>query len=154
MDWPRCGWLGLSWGWGGPVARTGAAVRDLCVGAGRIWTWCGVMPRGCGADGLRADAAAVLDAELRVCVGGGGAAEDFSLERAEALQAVGEALQDERGVGGAEGARQVGEVRGFGALAERRSDAFGPGDEQPNDEEQEEGGRRRAAGLGPGGGSR
>ena len=30
----------------GPVARTGAAVRRLGVGAGRIWTCCGVMPRG------------------------------------------------------------------------------------------------------------
>ena len=81
---------------------------------------------------------------------GRGAGEDFCLERAEALQAVGEAFEDERGVGGAEGAHQVGEVRGFGALAERRSDALGPGDEQPNDEEQEEGGGSGAAGLGPG----
>jgi hypothetical protein len=48
-------------------------------------------------------------------------------------------LQDERGVGGAEGAYQAGEVCGFGALAERGGDAFGPGDEQPNDEEEEEG---------------
>jgi len=76
---------------------------------------------------------------LRVCVETGGAAEDLRLQRTEALQAVGEALQDERGVGGAEGTHQVGEVRGFGALAERCNDAFGPGDEQPNDEEQEEG---------------
>jgi hypothetical protein len=32
---------------------------------------------------------------------------------------------------------QAGEVCGFGALAERGGDAFGPGDEQPNDEEEE-----------------
>ena len=121
------------------MARTAVAVRCVSAGAGRRWTTAGVRPRGWDADGLRADAAAVLDSELRVCVETGGAAEDLRLQRTEALQAVGEALQDERGVGGAEGAHQVGEVRGFGALAERGSDAFGPGDEQPNDEEQEEG---------------
>ena len=36
---------------------------------------------------------------------------------------MGEAFEDERGVGGAEGAHEVG---GFGALAERGSDALGP----------------------------
>jgi hypothetical protein len=80
--------------------------------------------------------------------------EDRGLERAEALQEAGGALQNERDVGGAEGAHQVGGGGGFGALAERRSGAFGPGDEQANDAEQEEGGRRRPAGLGPGWGGR
>ena len=39
---------------------------------------------------------------------------------------MGEAFEDERGVGGAEGAHEVGEVGGFGALAERGSDALDP----------------------------
>jgi hypothetical protein len=42
---------------------------------------------------------------------------------------VGNAFHDDRCVGGAEGTHQVGEVRSFGALAERRGDAFGPRDE-------------------------
>jgi hypothetical protein len=47
----------------------------------------------------------------------------------EALQAIGDALQDERDVGGAEGARDGGEVGGFGALTERSGEALGPEDE-------------------------
>jgi hypothetical protein len=77
-------------------------------------------------------------------------AEDFGLQRAEALQAMGDAFQDERGVGGAELAQEVADGGGFGALADRRGCALGPGDEQADDEEQEEGGGRGAAGLGPG----
>jgi hypothetical protein len=77
-------------------------------------------------------------------------AEDVGLERAEALQAMGDAFQDEGGVGCAEVAQENADVGSFGALADRRSRALGPGDEQPDDEEQEEGGRSGAAGLGPG----
>jgi hypothetical protein len=53
-----------------------------------------------------------------ICVAAGGAAKDLVLERAEALQAAGDAFQDERGVGRAKGADEVGEVGGFGALLE------------------------------------
>ena len=76
-------------------------------------------------------------------------AEDLGLQRAEALQAVGDAFQDERGVGGAEVAQEVADVGGFAALADRRSDAFGPGAEEVNDEEQEEGGGRGLPALEP-----
>jgi hypothetical protein len=61
-----------------------------------------------------------------------------------------DALQEERGVGGAELAQEVADVGGCDALADGRGDVLGPGDEQPNDEEQEEGGGSGAAGLGPG----
>src|SRR4029077_939199 len=110
---------------------------------GGWWFRRGRDARGCG--GGRGVA-------LLVCVGVGGAGEDLGLERAEALQAVGEACQEERGVGGAEGAHEVREVRGLGALAERGGDALGPEDEHADDEEQEEGGGRRPIVLRPGGG--
>jgi len=77
-------------------------------------------------------------------------AEDLGLERTEPLQAVGDAFQDEGGVGGAEVAQEVADIGSFGAPADRRGGALGPGDEQPDDDEQEEGGRSGAAGLGPG----
>jgi hypothetical protein len=45
-------------------------------------------------------------------------AEDLGLQRVEALQAVGDAFEDEREVGGAVGAHKVGEVGGFGPMAD------------------------------------
>ena len=45
-------------------------------------------------------------------------AEDLGLERAEALQAMGDAFQDERGVSGAEVAQEVADVASFGAPAD------------------------------------
>ena len=107
--------------WRGPVGRC-AAGREARDGWWREGWWFrrGRDARGC--DGARGFA-------LRVCGEVGGAGEDFGLERAEALQAVGEACQEERGVGGAEGAHEVREVRGLGALAERGDDALGPEDE-------------------------
>ena len=151
MDWPRCGWLGLRRGWGGPVARTGAAVRNLCVGAGRIWTWCGVMPRGCGADGLCADAAAVLDARSGSASGLGGPRRISASSARRRCRPWAKRCRMSAVSVVPKARTRFGGVRGFGALAERGGDALGPGDEQPNDEEQEE---RRAAGLGPGGGGR
>ena len=142
----------LGTGWTGGADRCGGALLGRGGREDMDVLWCdaargtrGWAARGCGSG---------AGCRLRVCVETEGAAEDLRLQRTEPLQAVGEALQDERGVGGVEGVHRAGEVGGFGALAERRSDAFGPGDEQPNDEEQDEGGRRRAAGLGPGGGGR
>jgi hypothetical protein len=149
MDWPRWDFSGLrrGAGWAGGADRWGGAPprREARDGGWREGWWFrrGRDARGCdGACGFA----------LRVCGEVGGAGEDFGLERAEALQAVGEACQDERGVGSAEGAHEAREVLGLGALAERGGDALGPEDEHADDEEQEEGGGRRPIGPGPGGG--
>jgi hypothetical protein len=74
------------------------------------------------------------------------------LERAEALQANGDAFEDQCDVGGAEGAGDVSEVRGLGTLAERSGEAFGPEDEEPDDDEAQEVGERQPVSLCPGGG--
>ena len=87
-----------------------------------------------------------------VGVEAGHGATDLILELAEALEAGGEAFEDERDVGGAEGARDVGEVGGFGALTERSDEALGPGGDHRDDEEEQEVGEGLPDSFEPGGG--
>ena len=62
----------------------------------------GVRPSGCGANRLSGDEAALVDSSCGSGSRPATAAADLILELAEALEAGGEAFEDERDVGGAE----------------------------------------------------
>jgi hypothetical protein len=118
----------LLWGW--QVGETGSCVRWLLRLGGPRGRRLGLAREGAGCARGR------LGFGLGLGVEAGGSAGDLFREQAGAVQALGDAGEDQGEVAGAEGAREGGGVVGNGALAECGGEVLAVVDELADKREQ------------------